>query len=293
MSHNLVRLLAGTGAAVALGATLVAAPSASAATSTLSCSVVATKSGDSGVLVSAIQSRLRVSVDGVFGPRTKAAVVAFQKSHRLVADGIVGPLTWSALGGFPFSAVGTSVAASVSSITPALATRMKTSYRAGCPVPLSGLRYVKVPYWGYDQRYHVGELVVNASIASATVTAFNTLARNHFPIQQMRLVDDFGGNDDNSVKANNTSAYNCRKITNGTGWSMHAYGKAIDINPWVNPYVYQGHPQYGVSTYVPRTPGKGKILCGDATYKAFTAGGFSWGGDWKAGVLDYQHFEHR
>ena len=299
----ILRAAAGLGATAAFTTAFAVAPAdASTATATTaapmatvasSCSVVTTLSGDSGVLVSATQSRLRVTTDGQFGPRTKAAVVAFQKSHRLVADGIVGPLTWSALGGFPCSAVGTPVAASVSSITPALATRMKTSYRAGCPVPLSGLRYVKVSYWGYDQRYHVGELVVNASIASATVTAFNALARNHFPIQQMRLVDDFGGNDDNSVKANNTSAFNCRRITNGPGWSLHAYGKAIDINPWVNPYVYQGHPQYGVSTYVSRTPGKGKILRGDATYKAFTAGGFTWGGDWKTGVLDYQHFEHR
>ena len=287
-------LVATAALSTTLAATIAAATPAHAATSpTTSCAAVSTQSGDSGVLVTAVQSRLHLSADGQFGAHTKAAVIAFQRAHRLSVDGIVGPVTWRALGGFPCAVVGSPAAASVSPISSATASRMKTSYRAGCPVPLSALRYLKVPYWGYDQRYHVGELVVNADIASITVSAFSSMARNHFPIQQMRLVDDFGGSDTRSVKANNTSGFNCRKITNGTGWSMHAYGKAVDVNPWVNPYIYQGHPQFGVSTYVSRTPGKGKILHGDATYKAFIGGGFTWGGDWKTGVLDYQHFEHQ
>lgn len=245
------------------------------------------------MLVKTVQSRLRIAADGQFGPQTKRAVIAFQKAHGLTSDGVVGPVTWRALGGFPCSVVGSVAPASVSPISTALAARMKTSYRAGCPVPLSELRYLKVSYWGSDQRYHVGELVVNAGIAAITAAAFTTLANNHFPIQQMHLVDDFSGNDDRSVKANNTSAFNCRKITNGTAWSEHAYGLAIDINPWVNPYVYHGHPQYGVNTYLPRTPGPGKILRGDTTYKVFINASFTWGGDWTDGVLDYQHFEHQ
>ena len=294
MSHNAIRALALVGiTASLLGATTLSAPVSRAATPASSCAVVSTHIGDSGVLVREIQSRLHLSVDGRFGPATKTATVAFQNKHRLLADGVVGPITWSALGGFPCSVIGNPAAPSISAISPSLATRMKTSYRAGCPVPLASLRYVKVPYWGTDQRYHVGELVVNANIASLSANAFSTLARNHFPIRQMRLVDDFGGSDDASVKADNTSAFNCRRITNGPGWSMHAYGKAIDINPWVNPYVYHGHPQYGVSTYVARTAAPGKILHGDATYRAFTAAGFTWGGDWTDGVLDYQHFEHK
>jgi peptidoglycan hydrolase-like protein with peptidoglycan-binding domain len=42
----------------------------------------------------AIQKRVGVTVDGIYGPKTRAAVVAFQRSHGLAADGIVGPLTW-------------------------------------------------------------------------------------------------------------------------------------------------------------------------------------------------------
>lgn len=49
-----------------------------------------------------IQQRLgkhghKVTVDGYYGPKTKAAVVAFQKGAHLAADGQVGPKTWAAL----------------------------------------------------------------------------------------------------------------------------------------------------------------------------------------------------
>lgn len=37
-------------------------------------------------------------------------------------------------------------------------------------------------------------------------------------------------------RAADTGAYNCRQITGGTGYSLHAYGIAIDINWLTNPY---------------------------------------------------------
>lgn len=57
------------------------------------------RSGDRGTAVRDLQQRLRVAVDGRFGPVTLAAVRAFQRSKGLVVDGIVGPRTWQALDG--------------------------------------------------------------------------------------------------------------------------------------------------------------------------------------------------
>jgi hypothetical protein len=48
--------------------------------------------------VVALQRRLGIAADGIFGPGTKAAVKRFQRRHGLAADGVVGPATWRALG---------------------------------------------------------------------------------------------------------------------------------------------------------------------------------------------------
>ncbi|MBW3542534.1 MAG: serine hydrolase [Planctomycetes bacterium] len=62
--------------------------------------------GDSGRLVEDLQRTLNarlqpspeLSIDGEFGPATRAAVVRFQESQELATSGSVGPETWSKLG---------------------------------------------------------------------------------------------------------------------------------------------------------------------------------------------------
>jgi poly-gamma-glutamate synthesis protein (capsule biosynthesis protein) len=107
----------------------------------------------------------------------------------------------------------------------------------------------------------------------------------------MRLVDDFGADDDASVTADNTSAFNCRPVTGGTRWSQHSYGRAIDVNPFENPYVTDGSVLVpGSATYVDRSNVRpGMILAGDAVVDAFTSRGWTWGGSWTS-PIDYQHF---
>ncbi|WP_146925653.1 M15 family metallopeptidase [Cellulomonas xylanilytica] len=178
----------------------------------------------------------------------------------------------------------------VSEITPELAARMDRSWRPGCPVPLEDLRYVTVTHRDFAGEKVQGELVVHADAAEAMVTVFRALFEAGYPVRSMRLVDDFGASDDASMDADNTSAFNCRAITGGTGWSEHAYGRAIDVNPVENPYVSGSSvgPRAG-REFVSRPDSPGVIHAGDEVVRAFAAAGWLWGGDWDSPV-DYQHF---
>lgn len=178
----------------------------------------------------------------------------------------------------------------VAVLTPDLVERMAASWRPGCPVPLEDLRYVTVTHHGFEGQVVQGELVVHADVADGIVGVFRALFDAGYPIRSMRLVDDFGADDDASMAADNTSAFNCRAITGGTEWSEHAYGRAIDVNPVENPYVRGRHvaPPAG-REFAERRARPGVILAGDAVVQAFAAAGWHWGGDW-ASPVDYQHF---
>lgn len=186
--------------------------------------------------------------------------------------------------------VGEGFSTSVSEIDEALATRMASSWRPGCPVPLADLRYLTVTYRGFDGGDHTGELVVASSVTADVATIFEGLYAAGYPIESLRLVDDFGGSDDASMAANNSSAFNCRPVTGGGGFSEHSYGTAIDLNPVQNPYVSGSSvlPEAG-RAYAGRSPGPGVIEAGDPVVTAFAAAGWTWGGNW-ASPIDYQHF---
>jgi hypothetical protein len=78
---------------------------------------------------------------------------------------------------------------------------------------------------------------VSTSAATSMITAFRLLFEARFPIRQMRVVDDFGGDDERSMLADNTSAFNCRLVPGTNVWAQHAYGLAVDINPFENPEI--------------------------------------------------------
>jgi hypothetical protein len=167
------------------------------------------------------------------------------------------------------------------------------SWHPGCPVSLAGLRLVHVSFHGFDGRDHVGVMAVSAGWATAIVGVFHRVFDLGFPIQRMQLVDDYGGSDDASVQANNTSAFNCRPVTGGTGFSRHSYGTAIDINPQQNPYVNADGTTEHANAQVYRNRSlqlPGMIHAGDAVVAAFAAIGWRWGG-YFTGDIDYQHFD--
>jgi hypothetical protein len=114
----------------------------------------------------------------------------------------------------------------------------RTSWHEGCPVPLADLRLLKITYLDYSGKRASGELIVHRDLAEETESIFRELYDHHFPIEKIAPVDAYAGNDDRSMEANNTSAFNCRdKIGQPGSFSNHSWGRAIDINPLTNPYV--------------------------------------------------------
>jgi hypothetical protein len=166
------------------------------------------------------------------------------------------------------------------------------SWHRGCPVPLAQLRLLTLSYRGFDGRVHTGHLVANADAAPALVATFRRLFAARFPIRRMEPVDAYAGNDFASIEADNTSAFNCRPVSGGSGWSQHAYGRAIDVNPIENPYVSaSGTTEHRASRpYLDRARHRpGMAYPGGTLVTAFASSGWGWGGAW-SGAKDYQHF---
>jgi hypothetical protein len=166
-----------------------------------------------------------------------------------------------------------------------------SSWHAGCPTRLRDLRIVRVTYRGFDSRPHHGRLAVHRRWADEILVIFRRLYRAGFPIRRVRLVDRFGGDDRESMRHDNTSAFNCRYVAGTTTWSQHAYGRAVDINPVENPYVDGTHvsPRRG-RRYLDRTDVRpGMIVRGDIVVRSFRRIGWGWGGRWTP-AKDYQHF---
>ena len=159
-------------------------------------------------------------------------------------------------------------------------------------------------HWGFDDTFHIGKMIVHKKLAQEVVEIFTDLLRAKYPIEKIRLIDEYDADDDKSMEDNNSSALCCRVITGhekreNPRWSKHSYGTAIDINTVQNPYVklYKGLvlPPNG-KDYVDREKlQKGMIIKDDVCYKAFVSRGWQWGGDWNpdppSGRVDYQHFD--
>jgi len=129
-------------------------------------------------------------------------------------------------------------------------------------------------------------------VVPAVIAVFARLDAQHFPIRSMRPVDDFGGDDNASMAADNTSAFNCRNAVapGPPHWSAHAYGEAIDVNTVENPYVEGAdvQPPAGHAYTDLSRRRAGMAYTGGALVSAFASVGWQWGGRWSS--PDYQHF---
>lgn len=172
----------------------------------------------------------------------------------------------------------------------------RSTWRPKCPVSLDQLSYVQMTFWGFDRRPHTGEMIVNASVAEEMVGVFRTLYLARFPIEEMRVVslkELREGRARPTGDTNVTSSFECRKVTLGESWSQHAYGLAVDVNPFHNPYAREEivAPELA-SAYADRKWRRpGMILEGDVVTRAFDAIRWGWGGTWRS-LKDWMHFSH-
>jgi hypothetical protein len=176
------------------------------------------------------------------------------------------------------------------------------SYRENDDIALSSLRYLKMLHFNFEDEVQVGEMIVNEAIEADVLDIFYNLFLNRYQIRSMYLIDEFWTgdgveSDDASIEADNTSCFCYRRATDASNLSRHAYGMAIDLNPYENPFIYvhedgsfscdhEGSYAYieNRSSEMPHV-----ITHEDLAYQLFAAHGFTWGGDWSS-PIDYQHF---
>ncbi len=179
-------------------------------------------------------------------------------------------------------------------VHPVTAAELGATWRPGCPVGPEQLRRVDITHLGFDGKPHQGELVVHQDVVAEVIAIFERLYQLRYPIEKIRTVNLYpGAEDELSMEDNNTSAFNCRPIPGSERWSWHAYGRAIDVNPLLNPYID------GTGNFEPKNAGPyldrsrsdpGLLHKGDPAVRAFTDRSWHWGGDW-TNPIDYQHFE--
>jgi hypothetical protein len=170
--------------------------------------------------------------------------------------------------------------------------KVRWSWRRGCPVGPVELRLLRADYWGFDKRVHRGELIVHRDHARRVLAVLGKLFAAGYPIQRLKVVDAYRADDDRSMAANNTSGFNCRRVSGSSSWSEHAFGRAVDLNPLRNPYVTRGgrvSPPAGRQYANRARRAAGMVHANDLVVRAFAAAGWRWGGYW-SGSRDYQHF---
>ena len=222
------------------------------------------------------QRVLPVGVDGLVPPQTTPPELQdrqfFSPDHLPPPDGDQFVGTVAALEGEPLA---------------------RSTWHEGCPVSVDELRYITVTFHGFDGLSHTGELIAHRDVAADLVDVFRELYQVQFPIEEMRIVTAADMEADPTGDGNNTASFVCRAVTGGLRFSEHAYGLAIDVNPFHNPYV-RGEvvlPELAAS-YLDRTPRAGVIVEGDVVVEAFETIGWGWGGRWQS-LKDYQHFALR
>ena len=195
------------------------------------------------------------------------------------------------------------------------------SYRKNPNIKLADLRYIRTLYYDFHGKVRSGEIIVNRRIAEDTRDVFRDLYKSKYQIRKMCLVDNYfsgsktsgagssktsevvpdsaAGNaaataaDTASMNDDNTSGFNYRTVAGSGSISMHGYGRAIDVNPFENPWCPGGAVYYNQkksAEYANRSNRRPHMIYADSKItEIFRKHGFRWLG--ATAARDYQHFE--
>ncbi len=161
----------------------------------------------------------------------------------------------------------------------------------GSSVPFNikeNLRLVTVTYYSFDKKLHRGQLVVHKDLVEDVKAIFQYIKNEKFPVAKVIPIVKYHHSDEKSMHDNNTSAFNYRFIKGKDKLSNHSTGRAIDINPFLNPQITDGVSYPEGAVYNPKVPGS--LSVNNPLVKEFKKRGWKWGGNWKS-TKDYQHFE--
>jgi peptidoglycan L-alanyl-D-glutamate endopeptidase CwlK len=163
---------------------------------------------------------------------------------------------------------------------------------AGTRAPVHVIRelcLVDVFYYSFDGNLHQGQVVVHQSVRLDVEEIFALIKRERFPIAKAVPIVKYGWSDNASMAANNTSAFNYRRVAGTRRLSRHATGHAVDINPIQNPVIYRnGRISPKGAVYQPGT--KGTLSEDGPVVRAFIERGWRWGGHFES-MMDAHHFQ--
>jgi hypothetical protein len=166
----------------------------------------------------------------------------------------------------------------------------KKVWTSECIISLTKLKLLTLSHYNFDSRIEIGQMVALGSMADSVIAIFQELFALKFPIHTIKLIDEFEGDDELSMSANNSSCFNFRKIAGTDKLSLHEYGLAIDINPMQNPFIQNGKilPANG-KDFIDRSKIKAGMV--EPVVEVFYKYGFTeWGGNWQE-PIDYHHFQ--
>ena len=186
----------------------------------------------------------------------------------------------------------------ISKIDEAIFSRIKSkTFKDDCTLPLEDLRYLNLLHKDIKGNTLKGEMICNKYISKDLLEIFEKLYQENYPIEKIRLMDEYDADDETAMRDNNSSCFNFRFISHTKRISKHGLGLAVDINTLYNPYhkIVDGKEIIEPSTakdYLDRTKKFiYKIEENDICYNLFKEHGFIWGGNCWNDRQDYQHFE--